>query len=100
MKQILANLLMFGFLLLPAIVLGLRAARPNRMPWWAAFTLTAVMGWGFVLGAALLMETPDDGAKKVFALFFGWLYGLLWFLPWLAAYAAIQAIRRRLADHK
>lgn len=34
-----------------------------------------------------LLETwAADGAKKVFALLFGWLYALLYCLPWLLLY--------------
>lgn len=100
MKQLIANSLLVGFLLLPVIVLVFRALRPNRIPWWAAFTTTAGLGWVFVLGATLAMETPDDGAKRVFALFFGWLYGLVWFLPWLAAYGAVHVIRQHLEKRR
>ncbi|MBM3883601.1 MAG: hypothetical protein FJ387_28495 [Verrucomicrobia bacterium] len=59
------------------------------------------LGWALALVAAMLRETPDTGAAKVFALFFGWAYALLvWFLPWLFIYGIIQVVRRRWAERK
>jgi hypothetical protein len=100
MNQILSSLLFGAFLCLPLIVLLVRAARPRRMPWWAAFALVVLLGWGFVLAAAMAAETPDNGAPKVFALFFGWAYGLAWFAPWLLGYGIVQLIRRLYANWK
>ena len=83
-----------GFLLLPLAVLGLRAVQPKRLPWWAAFLIVVTLGWPLVLGAAILNETPDHGAARVFALFFGWAYALAWFIPWLLVYGVLQLFRR------
>ncbi len=73
-----------------------------------------VVGWGAVLGAVIFYfqnlgdlisqhEIPpqelidrwvNDGAKKTFALMFGWLYALVYSLPWLLAYAAAKKVRQ------
>lgn len=84
-----------GFAVLPLVVLGLRAARPERMPWWPACLLSVLLGWALILATAMLSETPENGAGKVFALFFGWAYVVVWFVPWLLVYGVIQLFRRR-----
>jgi hypothetical protein len=90
------SLFFFGlFLCLPFLVLLVRAARPRRMPWWATLAIPIIVGWVLVLGAAMAGETPEGGAAKVFALFFGWAYALAWFLPWLIVYGVIQLCCRR-----
>jgi hypothetical protein len=63
------------------------------MPWWAAFTVVVVLGWPLALVIAVLNETPDQGAPKVFALFFGWAFALAWFCQWLLVYGVIQLVR-------
>ena len=60
------------------------------MPWWAALLFVVGLGGALALVAAMLRETPETGAGKVVALFFGWAYALAWFAPWLLVYAAIQ----------
>ncbi len=94
MQQMLTMICLAGFLLLPIIVLSFRAIRPKRMPWWAVFPIVIVLGWLLVLVTAMLNETPDGGAPKVFALFFGWAYALVWFVPWLLVYGVIQLVRK------
>ena len=87
--------LLLGLLfLLPIIVLWLRAVRPHRMPWWLAFLTVVIPGWALVIVLAALNETPDGGAAKVFALFFGWGFVLVSFAPWLLIYGLIQWVRR------
>ena len=98
MNNVLAFICLAGFTVLPLAVLGLRAARPTRMPWWAALLLVVGLGWALALVAAMLRETPERGAGKVVALFFGWAYALAWFTPWLLVYAVIQFFRRRHAS--
>ena len=46
----------------------------------------------------LVERWANDGAKRVFALFFGWVYALLWFVPPLLIYAVIQLFRRWYAN--
>lgn len=87
-----------GLAALPPVVLGLRAARPSLMPWWAAFVIVVGLGWLLLFISANLNETAHGGAGHVFALFFGWILVILWFAPWLLAYAVIQFVRRRFAQ--
>ncbi len=110
-----------GFLVLPFAVLLLRAFRPKRMPWLLAFLAVAVLGWLFVNGAVyfkfeylgdlmhsygnnppedLVKLWSNDGAQRVFALLFGWVYALVWFAPPLLIYKLIQLSRRWYASRK
>jgi hypothetical protein len=36
----------------------------------------------------------NDGAKRLFALLFGWAYGRVYLLPWLVVYFVVSAVRR------
>ena len=82
------------FAALPPTLLGFRVFRPSRMPWWALTAILIILGEILIVAVAMLNETPDGGAAKVFALFCGWLYALLWVLPWLLVYGLIQGVRR------
>lgn len=105
------------FLAAAPILLAIRAARPKRMPWWLLGVLAASLGWvlsnlavffyyehldvllaqyGGINGAPqeLVDRWQNDGAKRVFALFLGWLYGLAYLCPWLAIYSAYHVVRR------
>ena len=83
----------WSFILLPILLLSYRAAWPKRLPWWLLLLLLSVVGWLLVCGtvhfyyaylddllrpynnhppAALMQRRTADGAKLVFALFFGW----------------------------
>lgn len=84
-----------GFAVLPVALLGLRAARPRLMPWWAVVSIMGGLGWALALVGAMLRETPEGGAGKVGALFFGWAIALIWFAPWLLLYGVGQFVRRR-----
>lgn len=98
MKNVLALICIAGFAVLPLVVLGLRAARPNRMPWWAVFSITLGLGWALAFFGAMLREGPETGAGHVGALFFGWAFALIWFAPWLLVYAVVRFFRRRHAN--
>ena len=98
MNDVLTFVCVAGFAVLPLVVLGLRATRPKRMPWWLGCLLVVLLGWALILATAMLRETPESGAGKVFALFFGWAYALVWFTPWLLVYGVIQLFRRRHAS--
>lgn len=98
MTTALTTTLLILFAILPPVLLAVRAFLPSRMPWWGLLTILLLLGEGFILAAAMLNETPETGAAKVFALFFGWLYALLWFLPWLLVYGVIQGVRRWRSD--
>lgn len=100
MNDVLSLACLIGLAVLPLIVLGLRAARPKLMPWWAVFSSVVGLGWVLVLIGALLNETANGGAGHVFALFFGWALVLIWFAPWLLVYAAIQYFCRRYSSRR
>ena len=104
----------------PALLLG-RFAFPKRMPWWLLVCLVALFGWVFsnlaahfyyrhlnnLLAAAggieaapqdLVDRWQNDGAKRAFASLFGWLYGLLYLVPWLIVYFIVNAARKTIVD--
>ena len=95
MKDLASYILLTLFALLPPSVLATRMRRPSRMPWWAAFGLVIGLGWLLILGGALIKEGPESGAGHVTALFAGWAFALIWFLPWLGLYAIIHLIRSK-----
>jgi hypothetical protein len=97
MNDVLSLACLVGLAVLPLVVLGLRAARPKLMPWWAVFSIVVGLGWVLVLVGAMLKERAEGGAGHVFALFFGWAIVLIWFAPWLLVYAVVQFFRRRRA---
>jgi ABC-type Mn2+/Zn2+ transport system permease subunit len=96
MNDVLGGLLLVVLFLLPGAVLGIRASRPKWMPWWAAFLTVIGVGWLLILTAAMLRESPESGAGHVMALFFGWAYALVWFLPWLGVYGLIRLVQSRM----
>ncbi len=88
------------FAVLPLAVLAVRFARPRRMPWWAVFTTTLGLGWGLALASALVNDSPVSGAGHVGALFLGWALALVWLVPWLLVYGAVQWVRHRVAARR
>jgi len=101
-------------------LLGTRLVWPKGMPWWMLICLSALLGWALSNLAAyfyyrhlddLLAATggvdvapeelvdawQSDGAKRTFALLFGWLYGLIYLAPWLAIYFVVITTRNALA---
>jgi hypothetical protein len=111
-----------SFLVLPPLLLLVRFLAPKRMPWLRLVLLVAFCGWVFSdlavyfhyeilneqLAAAggvnsaprdLIAQWQSDGAKRVFAYFSGWLYALIYLLPWLAAFFLAVAIRKKAAAH-
>ena len=95
MNEVISAACLVVLALLPLVALGLRAARPRLMPWWAAFLLVVGLGWGLLIVSALVNESSKGGAGHVGALFFGWVIMLAWFLPWLLGYGLVQFVRRR-----
>ncbi len=96
MNEHLSKFLTILFVILPPALLSLRMFPRRPLPWWAVVTLMVGAGWGLVLGAAILAETPERGsAAMVFGLFFGWVFALIWFAPWLALYGFVSLLRRR-----
>jgi len=105
-----------GFLLLPFGLLLIRAWRPKLMPWWAMPIIIAALGWILVNSTVyyyfeyldvlirpygdnpppeLEARWANDGAKRVFALVFGWAYGLVYSLPIFAAYGIVRLVFTR-----
>src|SRR5204863_408468 len=102
------------------LLIAVRLAKPKRMPWWLLSILAALLGWVFsnlavffyyehlddllaqaggINGAPeeLIDEWQSDGAKRVFALLFGWLYGLMYLVPWLFVYWICRVVQRAAA---
>ena len=85
------------------------------MLWWLLIFLVLIFSWVLINSTVyfyygylydliestsapsqeLLDEFGADGAKFVFALFFGWLYGCVYLLPWLLVYQALKLLRRK-----
>lgn len=106
------------FLAVPPLLLLVRFLAPRRMPWSLLVLLVVFFGWlfsnlavyfhyetlsdqlaaaGGVEGApqALIDRWQSDSAKRIFAYFSGWVYALVYLLPWLASYWLAVTIRRR-----
>ena len=115
MNGILSITCLVLFLATAPALLIVRFARPARMPWWLIGILAALLGWvlsnlavyfyyehlhalsdqaGGGAPQELIDEWQNDGAKRVFAFMFGWLYGLICLAPWLVAYGVLQAVRK------
>ncbi len=97
------------FLALSPVILLIKfwCGRPR---WWLVILLITILGWFFWLSAFVFYqlhisdliaqgaELPDgwdsDGAAGVFALLFGWLISIIYFLPWFAVYGLADTTRR------
>ncbi len=98
---------LWAFLLLPVALLGFRWRHPRMMPWWLMLLTLSLVGWLLVNATVhtyyaylddvlaqygkhppeyLIKRRTNDGAKLVFALFFGWMYGPFYSVPWLGLY--------------
>jgi len=104
-----------GFLVLPVLLLSIRLLYEKIMPWWLLTLLVLILSWVLTNSGVhfyyeylsdLIESTPDpsrklmggfgaDGAKLVFTLFFGWLYGCVYLLPWLLIYQILKLLQRR-----
>lgn len=113
MNQIIFIACLTIFLALPPLLFLCRYFR-RKPAWWLIYTIVVLVGWVAVLGAVIFYyqylgdciasyQTPpqelverwaNDGAKKVFALFFGWLYSLLYSAPWLILYILAHFVRK------
>ena len=110
MYEILSKLTLAGFFLLAPIVVVTKSRQPKRLSWRAVVTIVGFGSWllivlstnfyywhleSLVLGnsevdQSLLDRWANDGAKKTLTLFFGWLYGLVYLLPFLAIYSIVN----------
>ncbi len=102
------------FLLLPSSVLILRYFKKRLISWWLILLIIPIFSWVMINGVVyfyyeylsdvisqygdncppeLMDEWGADGAKRVVALYFGWVYGILYSLPWLMLYALAIGVR-------
>ena len=115
MNYLIYMLSLIGFLVLPGLLLAIRLLREKIMPWWLLILLVLILSWGLLNSGVhsyyeylfdLIESTPDpsqelldefgsDGAKLVFTLFFGWLYGCVYLVPWLLIYRILRFLQRK-----
>ena len=115
MYENLYRIALVGFFLVPPIVIWTRYYHPTSMPWWLSITLIVFGCWvlahlsvtfQFRHLDALVIDNPDvsqellerwsnDGGKKVFAALFGWLYGIIYSIPYLMIYGVARWWRHR-----
>ncbi len=115
MNQAFYYLSLAGFLVLPALLLGTRFAFPDKFPLWAALIAIPLGSWIFANATVYfyfeyicepiryawnppedeLARCVNDGAKRVFALYFGWIYGLVYSVPFAVFFFAASWIRNR-----
>jgi hypothetical protein len=121
MSGILYQCSLWLFLALPVILLGFRFFRRRFMPWWLLLLIVLLLGYGLVNArvyfyyhhlAEVIRAYGDDppqaledawiadGAKRVFALFFGWMYGLVYSIPYLILYGVCSFFRSLLQNRK
>ncbi len=102
------------FLMIAPCLFAIRYVR-SQPAWWVIYLMIALIGWVATNGTVYFYyehlrellsryDTPpselvdrlvNDGAKRVFALIFGWLYAILYSFPWLAAYFIMTKVRER-----
>jgi hypothetical protein len=115
MNEALTYLSVGSFLLLPPAMLLARFRVGRRLPWWAIALVIVAGGWLLALASVLaygnwvcepvrgawsppleaLARCTNDGGRNAFALLFGWLYGPLYSLPWVCAFALASWVRSR-----
>ncbi len=109
MNEILQTLCSGAFLALPPAILFIKF-RLQKPGWWLVTLIILGLGWLLVFGAftfnqghvgdliarneALPEGWDSDGARGVAALVFGWLFSLIYALPWLVVYLFFAALRR------
>lgn len=109
------NLYLVVFLILPVVALAVREYGKLKLSLWVIFFVYLGAGWLLVYLAAqshladldeLVRNTPDpskelldkwqnDGAKQVFALYFGWAYAAVYFLTCLSIVYVVRALRKK-----
>lgn len=115
MYEALYILTLSGFFVLSPLVLSARFAKPKKLPWWLVLLIIPIGSWLLVNAAVYFyyehlgdliqsqVYPPDelvhrwaaDGAKRIFALFFGWMYGIIYSAPYFIIYLTAYLIRRR-----
>jgi hypothetical protein len=109
------NFYLAAFLIIPVVALIAREAGKLRLSRWIIFFGYLAVGWLLVYLAVqsyldnldepvrntphpskeLLDEWQDDGAKEVFALYFGWAFATVYFLACLMIINLVRALRRK-----
>jgi hypothetical protein len=115
MNQVLAYLGLALFVALPPAVLLARHRLGQSIPWWTVVLIIAGGGWLFVNfgnyfygqytcesvngvwnpAEGALARCTNDGARDVFTFFFGWLYALLYSIPFFLLFGLAAWLRRR-----
>lgn len=109
------SLYLTAFLILPLVSLVAKESGELKLPLWLIFFIYLGVGWllvhlsvqsslanidGLVRNtphpsSELLDEWQSDGARQVFALYFGWAYAAIYFLACLLVVKIICALRRK-----
>jgi hypothetical protein len=107
-----ANPFFLVFWLLPPALIGLKLAGRIKVSHWAILLGYVIIGYlcvnlgiwlhyellGWLIHTtanppkAWLRAWEADGAKRVFGLFLGWVYALIYFIAWLVTMCAIQKL--------
>ncbi|MCU7960381.1 MAG: hypothetical protein KZQ58_10365 [gamma proteobacterium symbiont of Bathyaustriella thionipta] len=113
MNQSICILCLTIFLSAPPFLFFFRFVK-DKPSWWIIYLLIIVIGWLSALGTvifyyqhlgdvifrtenppqALIDQWVNDGAKKVFVFLFGWLYSLIYSLPWLLLFYIAVMVRK------
>jgi hypothetical protein len=117
MNEALAYLSLALLMVLPPAALVVRYRVGERIPWWFVVLLIAGVGWlllnignycygQYVCQSVLAASKPadalarctDDGARNAFALYFGWLFALLYAAPYVLIFSVTTWLRDRQHD--
>ncbi len=120
---LLYHLFQYAFFLLAPVLLLIKWNKP-QVPWWLIIAIALFAGWALLLGKVVfyydalydeitwyqtqglqapvqLLDTwAADGAKKAFALIFGWFFALIYLLPWLIVYGLLARYRKNQKCHE
>lgn len=109
--------------LCPGILLLLRYQKSTKFSWWLVIIMALVIGWVLTIGTSFsttnalsaqireyeasakpvpdqLMKDWAGDAHVVFALFFGWAFAAIIFIPWLILYGIMQGMRKALGTNR
>ena len=98
------------FFSIPPLVLWFRFKQIDPIPWTLVLIIVASFSWitlnvavfcyyehlGMLLDAQahpdpeLYKRWSNDGSKRVFTLFLGWTFGIIYLLPWIAVYQLVD----------
>ena len=113
-RDSLMNLLIASFLVLPVIALIAKELGKLKLSRWSIFLIYVAVGWMLIYFAVeryfasldeIVRNTPNpseelldrwqnDGAKRVFALYFGWFYAAIYFLGCSLAIYIVRLLKR------